>query len=84
MITWQTNYKCLIPNLSRDSDRTFARAMNLYLESLLLEVSSDDQTHLLEKMKEKWPHIFKQEAPEGAILGEETKVSPRNLKCSYL
>jgi hypothetical protein len=74
VISWQTNYKCLISNLSHNSERNLARATNLYLEGLLLEVSCEDQTFLYEAIKEKWPDMNIHEPPEGASLSDETKV----------
>jgi hypothetical protein len=80
VISWQTNYKCLISNISRSSERNLARATNLYLEGLLLEVSCEDQTFLYEAIKEKWPDMFIHEPPEGASLSDETKTPNRKRR----
>lgn len=83
VVRWQSNYKCMIPDLTRpgpDTESSRSRAISLYLESLLIEVSFDDQNDLREKIKLKAPQFFTMKPPEGAQLGDDAKTPNRKRR----
>lgn len=76
MVRWQSEYKCLLQKLdkesgSQESDKQLLReTQTFYIESLLLEVNLEQSVDLKETMKKRWPHLSTPKAPEGAEFSQ--------------